>query len=88
MIPRLQSAVARVLPAIEATIARLAAGPHHPRAMETGRPYTLSSLARTLRELNALLAEHNARPAGQCDCMPEDLGRLPRGNGAADPNIF
>jgi hypothetical protein len=64
--------VARVLPAIEATIARLAAGPHHPRAMEqAGR--TLSSLTRTLRELNALLAEHNARPAGQCDCMPEDM---------------
>jgi hypothetical protein len=72
IVPRLQSAVARVLPAIEATIARLAAGPHHPRAMEqAGR--TLSSLTRTLRELNALLAEHNARPAGQCDCMPEDM---------------
>jgi hypothetical protein len=33
IVPRLQSAVARVLPAIEATIARLAAGPQHPRDM-------------------------------------------------------
>lgn len=74
IVPRLQGAVARVLPAIEATIARLAAGAHHPREMEqAGR--TLSSLTRTLRELNALLAEHNARPAGACDCcdMPEDM---------------
>ncbi len=75
IVPRLQSAVARVLPAIEATIARLAAGAHHPREMEqAGR--TLSSLTRTLRELNGLLAEHNARPTRQCDCcddMPEDM---------------
>jgi hypothetical protein len=75
IVPRLQSAVARVLPAIEATIARLSAGPHHPREMEqAGR--TLSSLTRTLRELNGLLAEHNARPTRQCDCcddMPEDM---------------
>jgi hypothetical protein len=32
--PRLQSAVARVLPAIEATLAKLAAGPQRPREME------------------------------------------------------
>ena len=74
IVPRLQSAVARVLPAIEATIARLASGPQHPRDMEqAGR--ALSSLTRTLRELNGLLAEHNARPAANRydDDMPEDL---------------
>jgi hypothetical protein len=61
-LPRLQSAVARVLPAIEATIARLAAGPRHPREMEqAGR--ALSALTRTLRELNALLSQHIARAA-------------------------
>ena len=55
IVPRLQSAVARMLPAIEATIARLAEGPHRPRDMEqAGR--ALSSLIRALRELNALLA--------------------------------
>ncbi len=71
--PRLQSAVARVLPAIEAIIARLACGAQHPREMEqAGR--TFSSLTRTLRELNALLAE--ARAAGQCDDdadLPKDI---------------
>jgi hypothetical protein len=71
----LQSAVARVLPAIEATIARLAAGPQRPREMEqAGR--ALGALTRTLRELNALLSEHNARAAVTCTChddMPEDL---------------
>jgi hypothetical protein len=76
IVPRLQSAVARVLPAIEATIARLAAGPHQPRDMEqAGR--TLGSLTRTLRELNGLLSEHNARPNdARCECRemsPEDI---------------
>lgn len=62
IVPRLQSAVARVLPAIEATLARLSADAHHPREMEqAGR--TLSALTRTLRELNGLLAEQIARPA-------------------------
>lgn len=71
--PRLQSAVARVLPAIEATIARLAAGPHHPREMEqAGR--ALSALTRTLRELNALLSQHHARDAAAGDDdIPEDI---------------
>ena len=59
IVQRLQGAVARVLPAIEATIARLAAGPQHPREMEqAGR--ALGALTRTLRELNALLSQHNA----------------------------
>ncbi|MDI1344229.1 MAG: hypothetical protein PSV22_09050 [Pseudolabrys sp.] len=59
IVPRLQSAIARILQAIEATIARLAAGPQHPREMEqAGR--ALSALTRTLRELNALLGQHRA----------------------------
>ena len=71
IVPRLQSAVARVLPAIEATIARLAAGPHHPREMEqAGR--ALGTLTRTLRELNALLSQHQVRAAADDD-MPEDI---------------
>ncbi|MCW5690789.1 MAG: hypothetical protein KIT48_00330 [Pseudolabrys sp.] len=73
---RLQGAVARVLPAIEAIIARLAAGAG-PREMEqAGR--ALSSLTRTLRELNALLAQHNAQAGTASRCvhcadMPEDM---------------
>lgn len=75
IVPQLQSAVARVLPAIEATIARLANGAHPPRDMEqAGR--ALSALTRTLRELNALLAQHNARAVDMrceyCDMPPED----------------
>ena len=72
IVPRLQSAVARVLPAIEATIARLADG--NPRDVEqAGR--ALSSLTRTLRELNALLAQHKTRldAAEPYDDMPEDI---------------
>jgi hypothetical protein len=60
IVPRLQSAVARVLPAIEATIARLASGTLNASELEkAGR--TLGALTRTLRELNTLLAQHNAR---------------------------
>jgi hypothetical protein len=74
IVPRLQSAVARVLPAIEATIARLAAGPFHPREMEqAGR--ALSSLTRTLRELNALLAQQQARAADD-DFSPRDIEEI------------
>ncbi|MCW5690042.1 MAG: hypothetical protein KIT76_15960 [Pseudolabrys sp.] len=66
----MQSAVARVLPAIEAIIARLAAGAG-PREMEqAGR--ALSSLTRTLRELNGLLAQHGIRPADD-DPVPENI---------------
>jgi hypothetical protein len=75
IVPRLQGAVARVLPAIEATIARLAGGTHDARDVErAGR--TLSALMRTLRELNALLAQHNARlDAAQDDDdpVPKDM---------------
>ena len=70
--PRLQSAVARVLPAIEATIAKLAAGPKRPREMEqTAR--ALGTLTRTLRELNALLSQHAPHAANEYDDMPEDI---------------
>jgi hypothetical protein len=71
--PRLQSAVGRVLPAIEATIARLAAGPLRPREMEqTAR--ALGTLTRALRELNALLSQHPPRAADAYDDdMPEDI---------------
>ena len=54
---RLQGAVARVLPAIEATLARLASGPVRPREMEMAAR-ALGSLMRTLRELNGLLGQH------------------------------
>jgi hypothetical protein len=68
-----------VLPAIEAIVARIGPQATHPREMEqAGR--ALSSLTRTLRELNTLLSEQQARaPAGRiCDChddMPEDAVR-------------
>jgi len=70
--PRLQVAVARVLPAIETIIARLSAGPLAPREMEqTAR--ALGTLTRTLRELNALLAQHPAPVAADEDPIPEDI---------------
>jgi len=71
--PRLQGAVARVLPAIETIIARLSAGPLAPREMEqTAR--ALGVLTRTLRELNALLAQHPPRAVNDYDDdMPEDI---------------
>jgi hypothetical protein len=75
IVPRLQSAVARVLPAIEATIARLAGGANNPRDMEQASR-ALGSLTRTLRELNALLAQHKGRLEAahdDDDDMPEDL---------------
>jgi hypothetical protein len=53
---RLQAAVARVLPAIEATLGKLAATTH-PREMERAAR-ALAALTRTLRELNALLGQH------------------------------
>ena len=71
IVPRLQNAVARVLPAIEATLTQLATQTHRPREMEqAGR--ALASLTRTLRELNALLTQHAMR-AEDDDDMPEDM---------------
>lgn len=72
IVRRLQSAVARVLPAIEATIARLSAGPHQPREMEqAGR--ALSALTRTLRELTALLTQQDAPLEPDDDPVPKDM---------------
>ena len=72
IVPRLQGAVARVLPAIEATLAKLAAGPLRPREMEqTAR--ALGALTRTLRELNALLKEHPESARDNDDPVPGDI---------------
>ena len=54
---RLQGAVARVLPAIETTLASLAATTAHPREVERAAR-ALAALTRTLRELNALLGRY------------------------------
>ena len=62
IVPRLQSAVARVLPAIEAIVAKLGAGPTHPREMERAAR-ALAALTRTLRELNSLLSQRQAAAA-------------------------
>ncbi len=71
IIPRLQSAVARVLPAIETTVARLAAT-QQPREMEqAGR--TLGALTRALRELTALLAQHKAEAGDDAPPSPQDI---------------
>jgi hypothetical protein len=62
IVPRLQSAVARLLPAIETIVARLGAGAMQPREIEqAGR--ALGTLTRTLRELNGLLNERQAAAA-------------------------
>jgi transposase-like protein len=68
VVRRLQGAVARVLPAIEAAVAQLAAGPMPPREMERAAR-TLTSLTRTLRELNGLLSQY---PPAK-DEGPEDI---------------
>ena len=85
IVPRLQGAVARVLPAIEAIVARLAAEPMPPREMERAAR-TLTSLTRTLRELNELLSQHQpARPhlrlrhAGRYRRVQDRAGATDRG---------
>jgi hypothetical protein len=55
---RLQAAIARVLPAIEAALARLAASTD-PRELDHAAR-TLGGLTKTLRELKALLSEYPA----------------------------
>jgi hypothetical protein len=70
IVPGLQNAVGRVLPAIEAIVAKLGAGSTSPREMERAAR-SLASLTRTLRELNTLLSQHQA-PAADDD-MPEDI---------------
>lgn len=73
VVPRLQSAVARVLPAIEATLAKLAGSAMAPREMERAAR-TLTSLTRTLRELSELLSQHQPSTGRLCNCdMPEDI---------------
>ena len=74
---RLQSAVARVLPAIEATIATLAAGPQHPRELERSARL-LAALTRTLRELNSLLSQRQAAAAAGDHHKPRDVEELRR----------
>ena len=69
IVARLQGAVARVLPAIEATLARLGAAHTHPRDMERAAR-VLAALTRTLRELNALLGQYPV-PAAVPDRGPE-----------------
>lgn len=56
---RLQAALARVLPAVEAVLTQLAAASAHPREMEIAAR-SLGSLTRALRELNALLGRYPA----------------------------
>jgi hypothetical protein len=68
---RLQSAVDRVLPAIEATVAKLGTGPIHPREMERAARM-LAALTRTLRELTSLRSPHQ-HPAGDDDGPPTDM---------------
>jgi len=72
IVPRLQGAVARVLPGIEAVVAKLAAGPMPPREMERAAR-TLTALTRTLRELNTLLVEQPGGRCLQCADIPEDI---------------
>jgi len=75
IVPRLQGAVARVLPAIETNLAKLAAGPGHPREMEQAAR-ALGSLTRTLRELTSLLSQQQAPATSKgddYDDMPEDI---------------
>lgn len=76
---RLQGALARVLPAIEATLARLTASPQHPRETEQAAR-TLGVLMRTLRELNTLAGQHALPGAGAArdDDPPEDIDEFRR----------
>jgi len=78
IVPRLRSAVARVLPAIEANLATLAAGPAHPREMERAAR-ALTALTRTLSQLNGQLRQHqDAVVAPACDCQSLDMDELRR----------
>jgi hypothetical protein len=73
--PRLQSALAGVLPAIEATVAKLAIGGMQPRQMEQAAR-ALASLTRTLRELNGLLGQCQAAANEPDPSRPRDLDEL------------
>jgi len=67
--PRLRAALARVLPAIEAALARLATSTH-PRELDHAAR-TLAGLIKTLRELKALLSEYPV-PDPANDRGPDD----------------
>jgi hypothetical protein len=75
-VPRLQGAVARVLPAIEAIVGRLGAHGTDTSEMERAAR-ALGSLTRTLRELNMLLRQGGGALADSRreddDDMPEDI---------------
>jgi hypothetical protein len=72
IVPQLQSAAARLMPAIELSIARLASGALNSHEVETtGR--ALGTLMRTLRELNALLVQHKAPLQPDDDPVPENI---------------
>jgi len=80
IVPRLQSAVARVLPAIESIVMKLGTEPTHPREMERAAR-VLVALTRTLRELNNLLGQRQAAAANDSaddDDMPEDIDAFRR----------
>jgi hypothetical protein len=66
---RLQAALARVLPAIEAALARLATSTH-PRELDHAAR-TLAGLTKTLREFKALLSEYPV-PDPDNDRGPDD----------------
>jgi transposase-like protein len=61
---RLQGAVARLLPAIEAAVAMLGAGPAHPRETERAAR-VLATLTRALRELTDQQRQHAADEAAR-----------------------
>jgi hypothetical protein len=75
IVPRLQQAVTRLLPAIAANLARLGGGPAHARDLErTAR--ALGTLTRALRGLNTLAGAQQARGqdgVGGHGAMPEDI---------------
>ncbi|TMJ03328.1 MAG: hypothetical protein E6G97_09295 [Alphaproteobacteria bacterium] len=78
MVPRLQSAIARMLPAIEVTLAQLASVLAHPREVERAAR-TLAGLTRTLRELNAMLNQYPAAKRDEDDeFFAADLQKLER----------
>jgi transposase-like protein len=74
---RLQGAVARVLPAIETTLATLTAGATPPREMERAAR-ALGALTRTLRELNALLVQHPVPDEQESKTLDEFRANLMR----------
>lgn len=69
---RLQGALSRILPAIEAIVARLAAGPLQAREMEQAAR-ALAALTRTLRELNGLRAQEQGHGADDPPGTIEDF---------------